>query len=89
METEQTILNMLKNLDKQVGCRQVLRGLSEDTIRCVVVAEDAEDRLKDVLVKASALKRVQVFYAPSMAWLGQNAGIDVGAAAVGFLKSEE
>ncbi len=89
METEQTILLMLKNLDKLVGCRQVLRGLSEDTIRCVVVAEDADDRIKDVLVKAAAINGVQLIYAPSMEWLGRNAGIDVGAATVGFVKSEE
>ncbi len=80
---------MLKNLDKLVGCRQVLRGLSEDTIRCVVVAEDADDRIKDVLVKAAAINGVQLIYAPSMEWLGRNAGIDVGAATVGFVKSEE
>ena len=89
MKTEQTILSMLKDLEKHVGCRQVLRGLSEGTIRCVVVAEDADNGIKDVLTKASMLKGVQVLKAPSMEWLGRNAGIDVGAATVGFLKESE
>ena len=89
METEQTILSMLKSFNKLVGCRQVLRGLSEGTIRCVVVSEDADDGIKDVLVKAATLKNAQILYAPSMEWLGRSVGIDVGAATVGFLKSEE
>lgn len=89
MKTEQKILNMLKDLDKLVGCRQVLRGLSEDTIRCVIVAEDADGRIKADLVKAATVKKAKILYAPSMEWLGRNAGIDVGAATVGFLKSKE
>ena len=80
---------MLKDLKKLVGCRQVLRGLSEDTVRCVIVAEDADDQIKSQLVKATAERNVKVLYAPSMDWLGRNAGIDVGAATVGFLKSKE
>lgn len=80
---------MLKDLKKLVGCRQVLRGLSEGTVRCVIVAEDAEDGIKDQLKTLSRLYGAQVLSAPSMEWLGKQAGIDVGAATVGFLKSEE
>ena len=80
---------MLKDHKKLVGCRQVLRGLSEDTVRCVIVSEDADGRIKSNLVKAATEKNVKVLYAPSMDWLGRNAGIDVGAATVGFLKSKE
>lgn len=89
MKTEQKILTMLKDHKKLVGCRQVLRGLSEDTVRCVIVSEDADGRIKSNLVKAATEKNVKVLYAPSMDWLGRNAGIDVGAATVGFLKSKE
>ena len=89
MKTEQKILTMLKDHKKLVGCRQVLRGLSEDTIRCVVVAEDADSEIKSHLVKTAMSKNAKVLYAPSMDWLGQNAGIDVGAATVGFLKLKE
>ena len=80
---------MLKDHKKLVGCRQVLRGLSEDTVRCVIVSEDADGRIKSNLIKAATEKNVKVLYAPSMDWLGRNAGIDVGAATVGFLKSKE
>ena len=89
MKTEQKILTMLKDHKKLVGCRQVLRGLSEDTVRCVIVSEDADGRIKSNLIKAATEKNVKVLYAPSMDWLGRNAGIDVGAATVGFLKSKE
>ena len=80
---------MLKDHKKLVGCRQVLRGLSEDTVRCVIVAEDADGEIKSNLVKTAMSKNVKVLHAPSMEWLGRNAGIDVGAATVGFLKSKE
>lgn len=89
MKTEQKILTMLKDLKKLVGCRQVLRGLSEDTVRCVIVAEDADGQIKSHIVKTATEKNVKVLYAPTMEWLGRNAGIDVGAATVGFLKSKE
>ena len=89
MKTEQKILTMLKDHKKLVGCRQVLRGLSEDTVRCVIVSEDADGRIKSNLVKTAAERNAKVLYAPSMDWLGRNAGIDVGAATVGILKSKE
>ena len=89
MKTEQKILTMLKDHKKLVGCRQVLRGLSEGTVRCVVVSEDADGKIKSHLVKTAMENNVKVLHAPSMEWLGRNAGIDVGAATVGFLKSKE
>ena len=89
MKTEQKILTMLKDHKKLVGCRQVLRGLSEDTVRCVIVAEDADGKIKSHLVKTASERNVKVLHAPTMEWLGRNAGIDVGAATVGFLKSKE
>ena len=89
MKTEQKILTMLKDHKKLVGCRQVLRGLSEGTVRCVVVSEDADGKIKSHLVKTAMENHVKVLHAPSMEWLGRNAGIDVGAATVGFLKSKE
>ena len=80
---------MLKDHKKLVGCRQVLRGLSEGTVRCVVVSEDVDGKIKSHLVKTAMENNVKVLHAPSMEWLGRNAGIDVGAATVGFLKSKE
>lgn len=79
---------MLKSSRKVVGCKQVLRGLSEATIRCVIVAEDAENELKSALFRAASEMNARVLIAPSMEWLGRQAGIDVGAATVGFEEFE-
>lgn len=88
MDKETKLLYMLNGSSKVVGYKQVSRGLSEDTIRCVVVAEDADAELVDKVVSSAKEKRVEVLYAPSMEWLGRQAGIQVGAATVGIDKTE-
>ncbi len=76
--------NLLKSSPKVVGTRQVLRGISEGTVGCVIVAEDAESALKERVIGAAESAGVPVKSAPSMAWLGDACGIEVGAAAVGI-----
>lgn len=89
MNKDEKLIAMLNRSAKVVGCRQVLRGLSEGTVRCVIVAEDAEDEVKDGLFKAAAEHNAEVLLAPSMDWLGRQTLIEVGAAAVGICKSED
>ncbi|MCQ2602584.1 MAG: ribosomal L7Ae/L30e/S12e/Gadd45 family protein [Clostridia bacterium] len=89
MNKDEKLINLLKHSNTVVGCRQVLRGLSEDTIRCVIVADDTEDRLKSVLHKAATEKNAEILRCKSMDWLGKQAGIEVKAAVVGIMKSED
>lgn len=88
MEKKTKLELLLENPDKLVGSKQVLRGLSEGKIRCVILAEDADGDLKDRVINAADLCNADLLYAPSMKWLGEKAGIEVRASAVGFEKSE-
>ena len=78
------MIKLLKVSPKVVGSKQVSRGISEGTIGCVIVAEDAERGLKKRLVTAATEAGLRVLTAPNVEWLGRNAGIEVGAAAVGI-----
>ena len=84
MSRENELVKLLAHPSKVVGTKQVLRGISEGTIGCVVVAEDADRALKDRVTGAAESAGLTVMFAPSMAWLGEAAGIEVGAAAVGI-----
>ena len=59
-------------------------AIGDVPIGCVIVAEDAESALKERVIGAAESAGVPVKSAPSMAWLGDACGIEVGAAAVGI-----
>ncbi len=89
MSRENELKTLLASSSKVVGTKQVLRGISEGTVGCVIVAEDADRILKDRVTVAAEGGGVPVLTAPSMAWLGEVCGIEVGAAAVGTGKRED
>lgn len=89
MSRENELKTMLANSSKVVGTKQVLRGISEGTVGCVIVAEDADFALRLKVVGAAESAGVFVAYAPSMAWLGEACGIEVGAAAAGIGTQED
>ena len=90
METNlEHITKLLTSSSKVVGMKQVLRGISEDKVRCVIISEDAEDNLRLKVIAACNGKGIRFYNAPSMKWLGEEVGIDVGATTVGLLESEE
>ena len=41
---------MLTNSSKVVGSKQVLKGISDSTVRCVIVASDADAQIKKIIV---------------------------------------
>ncbi len=82
------IINLLNDSSKVVGSKQVLKGISEDKVRCAIISEDADDNLKLKIASACTRNNVEILYAPTMEWLGFTVGIKVGAATVGILKSE-
>ncbi len=81
--------DMLACSSKVVGSKQVLKGLSEGTLRCVIVASDADAEIKEALVDAARRHRVPVKYVPSKRKLGEAAGVEVATAAVGIISAEE
>ncbi len=80
--------NMLTNSSKVVGSKQVLKGISTDTVRCVIVSLDADAAIRKRIVAVAQSKRVQILYVPSKKRLGELAGIEVATATVGLLKAK-
>lgn len=70
---------------KVVGTKQVLRGVAEGTIRCVIVASDADSAVKDTVIGAAEKKGVPVRMFHSMEEMGKLSGLEVAAACVGVL----
>ena len=69
-----------------VGLKQVLRGITDGTVWCVIVSSDCEEFIKTRLRKEARGKGVEFKKGPEMAVLGRKVGIDVGAAVVGLVR---
>ena len=69
-----------------VGTKQLLKALRKDEVAMVFVAEDAEEHVKERIVKAIGEKDVHLVYADSMAQIGEACGIDVGSACAAVLR---
>jgi len=69
-----------------VGTKQILRALGENTLKCVVIAEDTDQFIKDVVGEACKGKDVKIVSAPDKTELGKLCGIKVGAATCGILR---
>lgn len=89
MDKEENITKMLSSPSKVVGSKQVLKELSAATIRCVIVAMDADADLKKKVVAQAQTVGAKVVYFPSKKKLGEAAGVEVSAACVGILSEEE
>ena len=72
--------------NKLVGLKQVLRGITDGTVWCVIVSSDCEEFIKRALKEAAADREVLLKGGPTMAELGKAARIDVGAAVVGLVR---
>ena len=71
---------------KLVGLKQVLRGITDGTVWCVIVSSDCEEFIKERLRDQAAGKEVEFKKGPDMLELGKISKIDVGAAVVGLLR---
>ena len=83
---EPDLKRMLAETNKVAGLKEVERCIKSDKIRCVVVAQDADQHIKRKLAELSAAKNVRMIFTKSKEELGKEAGLNVGCAAVGFLK---
>lgn len=79
---------MLNDSSKVVGSKQVLKGVSNGTVRCVIVALDADAEIRKRIVAQAKAKRTNIIYVPSKKRLGESAGVDVSAAVVGILDAK-
>jgi putative ribosomal protein L7Ae-like len=82
-------MKMQQILDTQacvIGTRQVMRALEQRTLARAMLAQDADEALKNKLATALEQAGVPYEWADSMKELGRRCGINVGAAVVGLLK---
>ncbi len=79
---------MLKGSSKVVGSKQVLKGLSDGTVRCVIVALDADAEIRKKIIVQAKAKRVDIVYVASKKRLGEQAGVEVSAAVVGIIQAK-
>lgn len=69
-----------------VGTKQTLKALSENRLKEVFIAQDAEKYvIRDIEVAAND-KQTMITLVPSMKKLGKDCGITVGAATAGIIK---
>ena len=69
-----------------VGTKQVLRGIDEGTLRCVVVASDADEFITSRVKAEADARNVAVIECPSKQELGELCGVKIGAACAGVVK---
>lgn len=79
---------MLTRSSKVVGSKQVLKGISNSTVRCVIVALDADAEIKKKIIAQARANGVQIVYVASKKRLGEQAGVDVSATVVGIVEAK-
>ena len=79
---------MLNTSSKVVGSKQVLKGISDSTVRCVIEASDADAQIKKRIVAQAKANGVEIVYVASKKRLGESAGVEVSAAAVGIVEAK-
>ncbi|MBR2481013.1 MAG: ribosomal L7Ae/L30e/S12e/Gadd45 family protein, partial [Clostridia bacterium] len=70
---EPSIIKLLSE-KKVIGLRQVNRGIKENQIRCVLIADDTECNIRLELVKTCRNARIPVTRVPSKSELGRTLG---------------
>lgn len=88
MDKEEKLEQMLNSSSKVVGSKQVLKGISDGTVRCVIVASDADADLRKKITARARARGLRILTVSSKKRLGEQAGVEVSAAAVGLLDAE-
>jgi len=72
---------------RAVGTNQTAKAISRGQARVVFVAQDADRRVTEPLLRAARERGMEVVEVPSMVALGRACGIAVGAAAAAILEA--
>jgi large subunit ribosomal protein L7A len=72
---------------RAVGTNQTAKAISRGQARVVFVAQDADRRVTEPLLRVARERGMEVVEVPSMAALGRACGIAVGAAAAAILEA--
>jgi len=80
------LLVSFENTNRVIGLKQSRRAVKDGRVLCAYVAQDADEGLAWSFEELCREYYVPVSRVPSMAELGQAAGIRIGAAVVATLK---
>lgn len=81
------MIELLKKKEKVVGIKQTKKAAELDKLEVVFIASDADRRVVEPIMKLCESKGIKVNTGITMKQLGKAAGIDVGAAIAGILRS--
>lgn len=79
-------LESLKTMPHVTGLKQVSKAVKKGDARCVFLAADADDRVRQPIKALCEEKRIPLVDSETMADLGRACAIEVGAAAAAILK---
>ena len=82
----QDYINLIKNSQKLVGLKQVIAGIINDTVRCVLVSCDSDDFIMRAIADVVSTRDIPISVVCNKRKLGKLCGIDVACAVVGILK---
>jgi large subunit ribosomal protein L7A len=81
------VSQLVKSSLKVVGLKQTLRGIIEGKVRCVILARNADDFIKNTIHSHCNNNDVEIIISnEDMKTLGIHCGIEVGASVVGIIK---
>ncbi|HHU89633.1 MAG TPA: 50S ribosomal protein L7ae-like protein [Clostridiaceae bacterium] len=81
------MIELLKKKEKVVGVKQTKKAAEQDKLEVVFVASDADRRIVEPIIKICESRGIKINTENTMKQLGKAAGIDVGAAIAGILRS--
>ena len=79
-------LETLRDSQRVIGIKQVMKTVAKAKAECVFIAEDADERVVAPLLELCQTTGIKVVKAVSMIELGKACSIEVGAAAAAILK---
>lgn len=80
------MLKALKTEKKVVGLKQCIKAITEEKVLKVYIANDADDHVKERILKLYNEKNIETIYVDSMEELGVFCGIEIGASVACIIK---
>lgn len=78
------LLKTISESEKVVGTKQVLKSIEGKTVKCVIVADNADGFIRNSVTALCRENGIEIISVPSKKELGRISGIDVPASVVGL-----
>lgn len=78
------LLKTISESEKVVGTKQVLKSIEGKTVKCVIVADNADGFIRNSVTALCRENGIEIISVPSKKELGRISGTDVPAAVVGL-----